>query len=378
MRKFVLLLTLFGTINLVSAQQLEVKVIMGGDLMPLAYILKNDKPVTQTNRDAVAYIDKSTLEYGDRLTSSYIGASSSVIVYSKEIERQDRVTIELTPDFELDEIVVSAEVNGWEIFQKYSNIPLLYEERYETKLDFIYTYRHTDHPERTIQGTALINKENSRMTQWNYEAYEPNLVLRTADDTTGMKQQLLTDLFFTLQVANGAVYRIGQEAFRDPDSRQFRSYRGRILFSFLHKGIEKDERIFVVTNDAYEYGSARPLRYLFRVSTRNKHIRSSESIHLMPSSQFNRQTSATYELYRLRFLKPRTAELESVNPDTGEIYTLSLNNIKYNNFTRRERKEVYPKETFESFKNLEKDAKKTRRAEKRKIREQRDYYRRFY
>ncbi|MCD8185375.1 MAG: hypothetical protein LUD68_02650 [Rikenellaceae bacterium] len=183
---------------------------MSGDVMPLAYILKNDKPVAQTNREGIASIEKADLIYGDRLTTSFVGATSNVIIYSKEIERSEWAILELTPDFELDEIVVSAEVDGWSVFQKYTNIPIIYEERHDTKLEFRYTYSKTGTAPRTIQGTALINKENSRMTQWNPEAYEPHVLLKTSDDTTELKLQLLTDIFFTLTVANGAVYRVGQ------------------------------------------------------------------------------------------------------------------------------------------------------------------------
>ena len=342
--------------------------------MPLAYVLLNDKPVALTDANGQVVIEKSTLAYGDRLTGSYIGATTEVIVYSEELARAGTCTINLMPDFTLDEVVVTSNITGWDIFEKYTHIPFVYEKRHDIKLDFSYACRMPGEEERIISGFVLMNKESSVMTQWNHDIYEQNLLILTGDDTTGVKRQLLTDLFFTLQVANGAVFRVGQETFRDPGSRQFRSFDGRILFSFQHKGVENGERIFLVTNDAYEFGSSRPLRYLFRVDARNKNIVSSESIHLLPRSLYNRRTSATYELFRLRWLKPRTAELESVNPETGTAYFLTLDNIRYNSLTRRERRMLYPKEIYQKEREAEKQAKRTNR---QKNRERQEYYRRF-
>ena len=357
-----------------SAQEFIIKVRVGGELTPLVYVLQNDKPVALTDEKGQVTIEKSTLKYGDRLTGSYIGAKTEVIIYSEELARAGTCTIELTPEFAMDEVVVTSEITGWDIFKKYTNIPMVYEKRHDIKLDFNYQCNIAGEQERNISGTILLNKESSVMTQWNHDIYEQNLLIQTRDDTTGIKRQLLTDLFFTLQVANGAVFRVGQETFRDPDSRQFRSFDGRILFSFQHKGIENNERLFLVTNDAYEFGSSRPLRYLFRVNTKNKNIASSESIHLLPKSLYNRRTSATYEMFRLRWLKPESAELESVNPDTGTSYYLTLNNIKYNTLTRRERKLLYPKEIYQKEKDA---AKQIKRSERQKNRERQEYYRRF-
>ena len=125
--------------------------------------------------------------------------------------------------------------------------------------------------------------------------------------------------------------------------------------------MENGERIFLVTNEAYEFGSSRPLRDLFRVHTKNKDIASSESIHLLPKSLYNRRPQASYELFRLLWLKPRSAELESVNPETGVSFLLTLDNNKYNTLTRREQKVLYPKEEYETDRKNEKQAKRAER-----------------
>ena len=344
MRKILLILLLSASGTTLAAQSLSVVVRMNGEPLDKAYVLVNGRQAALTDSLGTARLDVSTLREGDRIGAAYVGAVTAEVPYSVEIARQGVCTIEMTPAFVLDEVVVRSELTGWDIFSKYTRIPMLFERRHDSKMDFSFTRTRPGEPERTVRGTIRMNRETSRMSAWDYDRYAQNLLVLTPDDTTGLLRPLLTDLYFTLQVANGAIYRVGADAFRDPDSPQHGSEDGRILFSFKHLGVEGGDRLFEVTNEAYTMGSSRPLRYLFRVNNRTRNIRSSESIHILPRSRYNQRTEATYELYRLRWLKPETAELESVDPETGETFRLELRNITYNSLSRRERKTVYDKE----------------------------------
>ena len=370
------LIILFFTISAtLAAQSFEVKVRMNDRPVNLAYVTVNEKAAGMTDETGSFQLNAATLQEGDRISASYIGANGTVVIYSPRVARSGSCTIELTPDFSLDEVVVLGEIDGWDVFRKYTNIPLIYEKRHDTKLDFVFTHRIPDRGERTIKGEVLMNRENSNIVKWNYDRFAQNLEIQTPDDTTGIRQQLLTELYFTLQVANGAVFRLGVEAFRTPESFQFRTQHGRILFEFEHKGMEGDERIFLVTNEEYEFGSSRPLRYLFRVDNRSKNIRSSESIHVLPQSLRNQKTMTTYELYRNRYLKPRTAELESVDPDTGESFHLIVHNIRYNAFSRQERRQFYPPGEYRAEIKAERQ---TAREIRRKKRQSQEYIPHFY
>ena len=348
------------------SQDLKVIVRMNDELLYMAYVLVNGRQVALTDSLGVAYIDTERLKNGDEISAVYIGTSGPSFSYNRELRQSGVCVIEMTPEFSLDEVVVRSDLTGWDIFKKYTHIPLVYEKRHEARVRFTFTQSLVGEEDRVIEGTALIAKEVSRLSFWNYERYDQNVLLLTLDDTTGLKRQILTDLFFTLQVANGAAYRIGIDAYRDPDSPQFRSDDGRILFDFRHRGTEGNHRIFEVTNEAYTMGSSRPLRYLYRVDNRSKNILTSESTHILPLSRYNQRTNATYEMYRLRWLKPATAYLESVSPETKETFTMSAWEIGYNNLTRRERKMLYDKDELQQQKWDKRETKRLARRERQK------------
>jgi hypothetical protein len=367
MRKILLFMLLSAFVGALDAQSLKVVVQMNGEPLYMAYVLVGGRHVALTDSLGSATLDASTLREGDRIGAAYVGTSPTEVPYSREIARLGVCTIEMTPDFVLSEVVVRSEMTGWDIFSKYTRIPLLFERRHDSKMTFSFTHTLPDEPQHTIRGTILMNRETSRMSAWDYDRYARNLLIHTRDDTTGLTRQLLTNLYFTLQVANGAIYRVGVDAFRDPDSPQYGAEDGRILFSFKHLGVEGDDRLFEVTNDAYTMRSSRPLRYLFRVDNSTRRIRSSESIHILPFSRYNQRTKSTYELYRLRWLKPETAELESVHPLTGETFRLALRDITYNSLSRRERKALYG--DAKSGKDPEKlEKREAKRAERQKNR----------
>lgn len=311
MQRILLFSILLSVSYSVSAQDFKVSVRLGGDPVALAYVLVNGRAAALSDSTGTALLDRSVLQYGDRLSVSHVGTGSEEIVFTPEVAEAGGCTIQLTANHFMSEVVFSTKVDGWAVFNKYARVPMVYEKRHDTKLNFVFTAGVPGEADRTVSGKILMNRNNSNLSRWNYEQFAQNLIVDTRDDTTALREQLLTDLFFTLQVANGAIYRLGVSEFRDPDSYQARSLDGRILFSFQSQGVDGGERIFLVTNKAYEFGSSRPLRYLFRVDNRNKRIVSSESEHVLPQSRFNQRTSATYDLYRLRWLKPETAELES-------------------------------------------------------------------
>lgn len=375
MQRILLFSILLSVSYSVSAQDFKVSVRLGGDPVALAYVLVNGRAAALSDSTGTALLDRSVLQYGDRLSVSHVGTGSEEIVFTPEVAEAGGCTIQLTANHFMSEVVFSTKVDGWAVFNKYARVPMVYEKRHDTKLNFVFTAGVPGEADRTVSGKILMNRNNSNLSRWNYEQFAQNLIVDTRDDTTALREQLLTDLFFTLQVANGAIYRLGVSEFRDPDSYQARSLDGRILFSFQSQGVDGGERIFLVTNKAYEFGSSRPLRYLFRVDNRNKRIVSSESEHVLPQSRFNQRTSATYDLYRLRWLKPETAELESVNPESGISYRLSLSDIGYNNLTRREKRQLYPKEDIRKARENERYR---RREEQRKKRERQDLMPTFY
>jgi hypothetical protein len=344
MRKIIVLVLLLVSARTLSAQELKVVVRMNDEPLPMAYVLVNGRQAALTDSFGEAVLDASALREGDRIGAASVGAMTTEVPYDQEMARSGLCTIEMTSDFVLDEVVVRSELTGWDIFSKYTKIPLLFERRHDSKMVFTFVHIRPGEPERTVRGEILMNRDASRMSDWDYDRYADNLVVLTRDDTTGLHRRLLTDLYFTLQVASGAIDRVGADAFRDPDSPQHGAGDGRILFSFRHLGVEGGERLFRVTNEAYTMGSSRPFRYLFRVDNRSRHIRSSESIHILPRSRYNQRTEATYTLYRLRWLKPEAARLESVDPGTGESFRLELSNITYNSLSRRERRAVYDRE----------------------------------
>lgn len=351
-----------------AGQALRVEVRMNGEALDMAYVLVNGRQAALTDSLGEAVLDVRTLREGDRIGAAYVGAATAEVAFDRQMAQSGVCRIEMTPDFVLDPLVVRAELTGRDLFEKYTKIPMLFERRHDSKMRFSFVRSGAGEPDRTVSGTILLNRDASRMPAWDYDGYARNSAILTPDDTTGLHRRLLTDLYFTLQVASGAIYRVGVDEYSDPDSPLYGGGEGDIRFSFRYRGAEGGDRLFEATNEAYREGSPRPLRYLFRVDGGTRRIRSSESIHVLPRSRHNQHTAATYALYRLRWLKPESASLDAVDPRTGETFRLELREITYNSLGRRERKLVYDRPTRRG------DQRRTAREEMREFQQKRTWW----
>jgi len=116
-----LLLTIFAFSEL-NAQALEVKVVdLKGEALPYASIYINKNQSYVTNSDGFAYISPDKINYGDTISSTYIGMKTSSIVFNKQIQRLSKCTITLDNNFayELDPVVVKAIADDdWKFFHK--------------------------------------------------------------------------------------------------------------------------------------------------------------------------------------------------------------------------------------------------------------------
>jgi len=351
-----------------GAQALKVVVRMNGEALDMAYVLVNGRQAALTDSLGEAVLDTGALREGDRIGAAYVGATTTEVPFDRQMALSGVCRIEMTPDFVLDQVVVRSELTGRDIFEKYTKIPMLFERRHDSKMTFSFVRTLPGEADRAVGGTILLNRDASRMPAWDYDRYARTSMIITDDDTTGLHRGLLTDLYFALQVASGAIYRVGVDAYSDPDSPLYGSGDPGIRFSLRYRGAEGGNHLFEATNEAYREGSPRPLRYLFRVDGGTRRVRSSESIHILPRSRYNQRTAATYALYRLRWLKPESASLDAVDPETGETFRLELHGISYNSLDRRERNLVYDRPTRRG------DSRRTAREELRQMQQKRMWW----
>lgn len=105
-----------------NAQTIEVKVVdLKGETLPYASIFINKNQSFVTNSDGFAYISPDKINYGDTISSTYIGMKTSSIVFNKQIQKLSKCTITLDNNFayELDPVVVKAIANDdWKFFHK--------------------------------------------------------------------------------------------------------------------------------------------------------------------------------------------------------------------------------------------------------------------
>lgn len=122
LKHYILLFLTIFAFSAMNAQTIEVKVIdLKGEALPYASIFINKNQSYVTNSDGFAYISPDKINYGDTISSTYIGMKTSSIVFNKQNQRLSKCTITLDNNFayELDPVVVKAIANDdWKFFHK--------------------------------------------------------------------------------------------------------------------------------------------------------------------------------------------------------------------------------------------------------------------
>jgi len=120
MRYIISLFVLLST-GCLYGQSLQVSVRDNNGTLPYASIYINKNQSSVTDSEGIAYISFDKLNYGDTITSTYIGMKASSIIYNKQMQGLSKCTIVLDNNlvYELDPVVVKAIANDdWKFFHK--------------------------------------------------------------------------------------------------------------------------------------------------------------------------------------------------------------------------------------------------------------------
>ena len=102
-------------------QSLQVSVRDNNGTLPYASIYINKNQSSVTDSEGIAFISFDKLNYGDTITSTYIGMETASIIFNKKVQDLSMCTITLTNDkvYELNPVIIKAFVNDdWKFFHK--------------------------------------------------------------------------------------------------------------------------------------------------------------------------------------------------------------------------------------------------------------------
>ena len=120
MKQFILLcltaiLVLFS--NNTLAKDLKINITALGSPLAYSYVYVNGDAKAVANSMGVASIPLSWLDEGDVISASFVGFNGAETVYNSEISTLNEITLNLTTNFVLDEVVVNADIG--KIYRKF-------------------------------------------------------------------------------------------------------------------------------------------------------------------------------------------------------------------------------------------------------------------
>jgi hypothetical protein len=205
MRYITAILALLSALQL-SAQSLKVSVRDADGPLPFANIYLNGKYLTSANQEGVAEIAEGALNPGDTVSSSYLGYAPASAVYDQTMRAARSCTLVHVKEhnYDIEEIVVTAGMDGWEAFQKFIDPKETPRGRYVLKGDFGARITLPDGAIRDVNGTFSISDVNSQS-----DVFNAPVTLATTSDTTAVSQTLEMGIRLAPWTANGMVNRLG-------------------------------------------------------------------------------------------------------------------------------------------------------------------------
>ena len=119
--KYIISLFILLFTGCLYGQSLQVSVRDNNGSLPYASVYINQNLSGITDPEGFAFLSLDKLNYGDTITSTYIGMKPASIIYNKQMHGLSKCTIILDNDkvYELDPVVIKAFDNdGWKIFHK--------------------------------------------------------------------------------------------------------------------------------------------------------------------------------------------------------------------------------------------------------------------
>lgn len=213
-RFFLLLFSfVFFQNGITKGQSIEITVLnKNSQPMPYAYILVNNKPVEVSDTTGIARIPLTKLTKNDTISVSYLGASSSNIIYDESLEKSKKYCFNLDESaYALNEVVVTYQ-DIEKLFRKsIKSIPVLnYDCKMTAKFNSKLSFGQTAHAvssnlKEPIIGTLVAtNDMKFKPKQWNW--FDPPFKFITDNDTTRLTQSLNFNTHSALFFSNFSLY----------------------------------------------------------------------------------------------------------------------------------------------------------------------------
>lgn len=122
--------------NNLFAYDLKIKVTALGGSLGYSYVYVNGDIKAAADSTGVAFIPLSWLKIGDVVSASFVGFNGAETVFDSKLQKTKEVTLNLTTDFSLDEIVVKADVSTlYENYTKKWEVSRGWRTQYNIKFD---------------------------------------------------------------------------------------------------------------------------------------------------------------------------------------------------------------------------------------------------
>ena len=150
-----ILITLIFSSNTLFAQELKITVKSLEEPIGHSYIYINGELKESANFEGVAYFPKSWLTIGDTISASFVGFEGAGVVYDEKIKNLSEVTISLSNNFILDEIVVESKIDAQKMYKKLTKSFSInsYKKLFTMNFDVI---MRTDTTETKSEGEASM------------------------------------------------------------------------------------------------------------------------------------------------------------------------------------------------------------------------------
>ena len=119
MKNYITISILLLAVCSLSAQDIKVRVMSDNTPLEYAYIYIDNTYYGSTDSTGHINIRQSNISVGDTISAIYIGMNKGAVVYSSENCASTEMTISLTPNFILDEVVVVAKNKSKELLRRY-------------------------------------------------------------------------------------------------------------------------------------------------------------------------------------------------------------------------------------------------------------------
>jgi hypothetical protein len=309
-------------VSQLHAQTLKVSVRDAVEPLPFANIWLNGAYLMSADMEGVAEISEGALKPGDTISSSYLGYANAAAIYDETMRAARLCTLVHTKEqnYEIEPVAVTAGMDGWNAFQKFTDPKETPQGRYVLKGDFGARISMPDGAVRDVKGAFAISDVN-----YQRDLFSAPVTLSTTSDTTAVSRIITGGMSFAAQVARALVYRL---LYVHSHTRERKNpYR-----TLNYLGLQDGKRDFTFTYVAPDIRGTN--QALLKVDGESKFV---ESIHLvstaekLPDALINSAT-VDFEPYRkggrgpVRAL-PTRIEVDFRPDDKGHKTDLTLSGV---------------------------------------------------